>query len=439
MDNEKGKSRYKNKKICIVIFFSLVILAIVIAMQRSNKIKILGYLKNVSNIQTNDEQKNEVLNIQIKIKDKQKDGVTLSWEDFEDTNNQIVSYKIYKDNEYLDTVTKKEYKATNLDSTKEYNFSVEFLNSSDEVVTKKEINNVHTAKLIQYLSGEQVYKKDTYYIDAESVFVNSSIKFEAGCVLKFEKPSFNGLQGNKFEIEGNENEKTIIASSKYDGNYDESNEDFLLDYIGVRDDNFENIVFFSKSVRLRSSNSLQENIIVRNCNVVGKVFVEFFNNTKKQLIFEGNEIYSGEIKPQYISNASIKNNNIKNGNLGVFLYDDIKCNIRDNYGVNDNGAILKLNLSAITSSQNLENMLGTNKNSSTSQKAIDIQIDGFPVSDGTLNLPKANYLFSQTIYSSLTDINLDCNLSLEAGSQINILIYLIILILFFIQKKMMQN
>lgn len=137
MDNEKGKSRYKNKKICIVIFFSLVILAIVIAMQRSNKIKILGYLKNVSNIQTNDEQKNEVLNIQIKIKDKQKDGVTLSWEDFEDTNNQIVSYKIYKDNEYLDTVTKKEYKATNLDSTKEYNFSVEFLNSSDEVVTKK--------------------------------------------------------------------------------------------------------------------------------------------------------------------------------------------------------------------------------------------------------------------------------------------------------------
>ena len=35
----------KNKKICIVIFFSLVILAIVIAMQRSNKIKILG--KNV--------------------------------------------------------------------------------------------------------------------------------------------------------------------------------------------------------------------------------------------------------------------------------------------------------------------------------------------------------------------------------------------------------
>lgn len=421
MDNEKGKSRYKNKKICIVIFFSLVILAIVIAMQRSNKIKILGYLKNVSNIQTNDEQKNEVLNIQIKIKDKQKDGVTLSWEDFEDTNNQIVSYKIYKDNEYLDTVTKKEYKATNLDSTKEYNFSVEFLNSSDEVVTKKEINNVHTAKLIQYLSGEQVYKKDTYYIDAESVFVNSSIKFEAGCVLKFEKPSFNGLQGNKFEVEGNENEKTIIASSKYDGNYDESNEDFLLDYIGVRDDNFENIVFFSKSVRLRSSNSLQENIIVRNCNVVGKVFVEFFNNTKKQLIFEGNEIYSGEIKPQYISNASIKNNNIKNGNLGVFLNDDIKCNIRDNYGVNDNGAILKLNLSAITSSQNLENMLGTNNNSSTSQKAIDIQIDGFPVSDGTLNLPKANYLFSQTIYSSLTDINLDCNLSLEAGSQINIL------------------
>lgn len=104
--------------------------------------------------------KQNLLGINLKIKDKQRQGVTLSWEDCVENNEEEISYKVYLNNEYIATTNDNYYTFTNLSNTRKYNLRVEIINKDNQVIKKEEINDVTTAKVISQFSNNQNFPKE---------------------------------------------------------------------------------------------------------------------------------------------------------------------------------------------------------------------------------------------------------------------------------------
>ena len=183
--------------------FKIVLLSIIILMIILIPIKVLS----TNNIDTYKASiKNNLLDFNLKIKDKQKQGVTISWEDYVTNNEDEISYKLYINNEYIATTNEKYYTFTNLSSMIEYNVSVEIIDKDGKPLNKSEIENVTTAKVISRFSSNQTFPKDVYYIEFKNIFEGQNITFEAGSVLKIKNDLNFSIYGT-LNINGNENEK----------------------------------------------------------------------------------------------------------------------------------------------------------------------------------------------------------------------------------------
>ena len=217
--------------------------------------------------------------------------------------------------------------------------------------------------------------------------------------------------------------KTIITSENYDGNYNkEDMQKYSKASISIyskSDYELKNVDFLCNIASISVSGDSTSSISVNDCYFHNMVYFTPTGNLEGINSFCNNTFKNCDIS-SYAKELLISNNKITNGRLSIITFKNAKCKINNNNGVNDNGALLKLNLSNITSADYLADLIVNNKNLSISNRALDIQFESFPVSDGTLTLPKGNYLFFKNVTGYISNIDINCNLSVEAGSNINI-------------------
>ena len=391
-------------------------------------IVLIFFLNNIYSVKSED-----LKNSEIQIKNKTADSIFISFYGLDIPEN-TVSYNMYSQDILIGNTKNKEYNFTDLNSETNYTFKVEFLDSNNNVLGSKSVENLTTSKTIDNFNESKTYPKDTYYINAKTIPTDIEITFEAGSILKFAPKLSLSIYGT-LNLNGTEEEKVLITSSEDTEGSEVDLESYwskiyvngtlnlkntIFRYGGVTQNNRgENVScnYIENTGTLNIDNLILENmgttgkgagingngnIKIINTNDIGDIVVEKVTSLDIQ------DSKLNRISARYTNQSSFESNiNIErneiNENVDLIPTNGVVVKIKDNKFLGD---YIPVEIDMYYLSGEINIFDGITGNVSTkNENRSEIYIYRFPDS-GTLNMPKKKYK-EDSLY---TNLNLTVNM-----------------------------